>query len=78
MEEIAERINNDISAFNENAKKLGEHRLGPQEIELLRLAKDYCDDAKSWLGKQDFYSAFASISYAHGMLDALLRLNNEP
>ena len=78
MEEIPERIANDITAFNDNLKTLNEHKLGPQELEILRLAKDYCDDAKSWLDKKDFYSLFASISYAHGLLDALLRLNNEP
>jgi hypothetical protein len=78
VEEISERITNDINAFNENVKKLDEHALGPQEIEIVRLAKDYCDDAKSWLEKKDFYSSFACVSYAHGLLDALLKMNNEP
>ncbi len=77
MEEIEERIAKDIKKFNENAKILDEHTLGPKEIEIVRLAKNYCDDAQAWLDKKDFYTAFASISYAHGLLDTLLKLNSE-
>lgn len=77
MEEIEERIAKDIRKFGENVKILDEHKLGPKEIEIVRLAKDYCDDAGSWLGKKDYYTAFASISYAHGLLDTLLKLNSE-
>ncbi len=77
MEEIEERIEKDIRKFNENVKILDEHKLGPKEIEVMRLAKNYCDDAGSWLEKKDFYTAFASISYAHGLLDTLLKLNGE-
>lgn len=77
MEEINERIANDITAFDKNVKVLEEHQLDEKEAEILRLAKNYREDAKSWLEKQDLYSAFASISYAHGLLDSLLKLNNE-
>ncbi|MDE1873565.1 MAG: DUF357 domain-containing protein [Candidatus Micrarchaeota archaeon] len=77
MEEIADRIAKDIIKFNENVKVLDEHGLGPKEIEIVRLAKNYCDDAGAWLKKKDFYTAFASISYAHGLLDTLLRLNSK-
>lgn len=77
MEEINERIAKDIEAFNENAKLLNEGELDPTEIEIVRLAKDYCADAKAWMEKKDLYTAFASISYAHGLLDSLLKLNKK-
>ncbi len=77
MEEITERIAKDIRKFNENVMILDEHKLGPKEVEIIRLAKNYCDDAQAWVEKKDFYTAFASISYAHGLLDTLLKLNSE-
>lgn len=77
MQEISERIAKDIAKFNANAKILNESELDEKEIEILRLAKGYCEDAQSWLKKQEFYNAFASVSYAHGLLDSLLKLNNK-
>ena len=77
MQEISERIAKDIDKFKTNAKILQEALLDEKEMEILRTAKDYCDDAKSWLDKKEFYNAFASVSYAHGLLDSLLKLNNK-
>ena len=34
----------------------------------------YYRDAFSFLSKEDFYTAFASINYAHGLLDAILKI----
>ena len=77
MQEIGDRIMKDIEKFNANAKILQEAELDEKEMEILRTAKDYCEDAKSWLDKKEFYNAFASVSYAHGLLDSLLKLNNK-
>ncbi|MDE1854893.1 MAG: DUF357 domain-containing protein [Candidatus Micrarchaeota archaeon] len=77
MEKIADRIAKDIRKFSENVRILDEHKLGPKELEIVRLAKNYSDDAGSWLEKKKYHNAFASISYAHGLLDALLKLNSE-
>jgi hypothetical protein len=77
MQEISERIAKDIVKFNANVKVLNEAELDEKEVEILRMAKDYCEDAKSWLDKKEFYNAFASVSYAHGLLDSLLKLNNK-
>ncbi|MCL5239139.1 MAG: DUF357 domain-containing protein [Candidatus Marsarchaeota archaeon] len=77
MQEIGERIEKDIGKFHENVKLLDESELGPKEVEIIRLAKNYCDDAQAWIEKEDFYTAFASISYAHGLLDTLLKLNSK-
>lgn len=41
---------------------------------VLELSRDYASDAKSYLGKEDYYTAFSCISYAHGLLDALKEL----
>ncbi len=56
---------------------LKDGKLTEKEIEILRLARNYCDDSQAWLDKKDFYTAFASISYAHGLLDCLLKLNQK-
>jgi hypothetical protein len=77
VDEIAERIARDIRKFNENVLLLDEHRLGPKEVEIVRLAKNYSEDADAWLRKKEYYNAFASISYAHGLLDTLLKLNGD-
>ena len=45
-------------------------------LHVLELARDYASDAKSYLGKEDFYTAFSCISYAHGLIDALKELAN--
>lgn len=74
MQEIVDRIAKDIAMFKESVGKLDCEDLNGKEKELLELATSYCKDSESWLGKKDFYTAFASISYAHGLLDSLIRL----
>lgn len=44
---------------------------GGARVRVISLARDYASDAKSYLAKGDFYTAFSCISYAHGLLDAL-------
>ena len=31
----------------------------------------YASDSVAWLKKKDYYTSFSSISYAHGLLDAI-------
>jgi hypothetical protein len=38
------------------------------------LVKQFYEDAKYYLGKQDFFTAFGCINYAHGLLDAYLKI----
>ncbi len=45
-------------------------------LRVLELSMDYASDAKSYLDKEDFYTSFSCISYAHGLLDALKELKN--
>jgi hypothetical protein len=71
---ISERIEKDITMFKDSAERLGTTKLGAREKEVLDLAISYYNDARSWLEKGDLYTAFASISYAHGLLDALIKI----
>jgi len=76
--EIEERIRLDIEKFNDSVKKFDKSRINKISeadlIDVFELAKMYASDSKSWLEKKDYYTAFASISYAHGLLDALLKI----
>jgi hypothetical protein len=74
MQEISTRIEKDILLFRDSVEKLKALSLSAKEKEVLALAIDYSKDAGSWLAKGDLYTAFASISYAHGLLDALLKI----
>lgn len=73
MEDVEERIAKDLVLFPERLAKLKEVELGAKEKEVVDLAAMYFKDTESWLEKGDLYTAFASISYAHGLLDAVLR-----
>jgi hypothetical protein len=50
---------------------------GAASIHVLELARDYASDSKSFLGKEDLYTAFSCISYAHGLLDALKEISGQ-
>jgi hypothetical protein len=71
---IEERILKDIAMFEDGMKVIGAAKLDVKEAKIIELALMYCNDAKSWLAKKDLYTAFASISYAHGLLDAVARM----
>ncbi len=70
---ITARITKDISIFRDNIAKLDPSTLTAQEADIVELAKMYANDAESWLKKEDYYTSFSSISYAHGLLDAILK-----
>ena len=74
MSDVNQRISKDLSLFTERLDRLKNTAVTGKEKEVVELAKMYFKDAKSWLGKGDLYTAFASISYAHGLLDAILKL----
>ncbi len=42
--------------------------------EIIKMVSDYVSDSKYFQEKGDFVNAFAAISYAHGWLDAGVRL----
>jgi hypothetical protein len=74
MQEISARIRKDIDLFQESLEKMKSVKLEGREKAVYDLALDYCSDAEAWLKKGDFYTSFASISYAHGLMDALIKI----
>ena len=74
MEEIEKRIKKDIEMFNKNIEKINENKseLNPALKKIVSLSKMYASDANSYFEKKDFYTSFSCISYAHGLLDAVL------
>ncbi len=43
--------------------------------EIIEMVENYLSDAKHFKEKQDFVNSFAAINYAHGWLDAGVRLD---
>ncbi len=43
--------------------------------EIIEMVSNYLSDAKHFKSKGDFVNAFAAINYAHGWIDAGVRLN---
>jgi uncharacterized protein len=72
---IRQRIEKDIRMFYDNLGKIASIKDEPM-LKTVELSKMYASDAKSYLEKGDFYTAFSCVSYAHGLLDAVLKLNN--
>ena len=46
-----------------------------QAKEIIEMVENYLSDAKYFEQKKDFVNAFAAINYAHGWLDAGVRLD---
>jgi hypothetical protein len=65
------RIAKDIEEFKVNVKEVEDQK---DKSRIVELAKMYASDAKSYLDKDDLYTAFSCISYAHGLIDALREL----
>ncbi len=73
--ELESRVRKSISIFNDNIKKTADLDLEEREAKVVELAKMYKDDTESFLEKGDLVTAFSSIEYAHGLLDAILKIN---
>jgi hypothetical protein len=73
--EIEDRVKKNISIFKENVKKAQALRLTGEEERVVELARMYADDTDAWMSKGDYVTAFSSIEYAHGLLDAILKIN---
>jgi hypothetical protein len=67
------RIQKDITMFEENIGKLKEKKLDEQQKHIIELAHQYHADAQYYLEKNDCFTAFGCINYAHGLLDAILK-----
>jgi len=58
--------------INERSQKIGNNRACEEIIEMV---ENYLNDSKYFEQKKDFVNAFAAINYAHGWLDAGVRLD---
>ena len=65
------RIQKDITMFEENIKKIKNDK---NNIKIIELANQYFEDSKYYLEKKDFFTAFGCINYAHGLLDAIIKI----
>jgi len=67
------RIKKDIVMFEENLQQINKDNINSQQKEILELATQYYKDAKYYLEKKDYFTAFGCINYGHGLLDAILK-----
>ena len=68
------RITKDIVMFNENLEGFNTNSLTVQQKKIVELATQYYKDAQYYLEKNDTFTAFGCINYAHGLLDALIKV----
>ena len=74
QENIEERIKKDIKLFYSNLGNTEKVR-DIKAVKVIELAKMYASDAQSYMSKNEFYTAFSCISYAHGLLDAIIQVS---
>ena len=67
------RIEKDLVMFEENLKKLKGKNLSLSQNKTIELAKQYYQDAKYYLKKDDLFTSFGCINYAHGLLDSVIK-----
>lgn len=75
-EEVVRRIEKDIAIFSDNIKQIRMDELSGEERKIVELAEMYAKDSRAFLSKDQRYTAFASIAYAHGLLDSIRKLKN--
>jgi hypothetical protein len=61
------RIREDIEQFYKSVKDV-------KDAEIAELATRYCKDAQFYLNKKEYVTAFGCINYAHGLIDAVKKL----
>ena len=71
--DIESRVRKSLVLFRNNAVKVDSAKLTDRERGVVELAKMYASDTESWIGKGDYVTAFSSIEYAHGLLDAIIK-----
>ena len=76
MRSLSDRIEADIEKFDDSIKRADKAELSEEANEIVELSKMYASDCKSWLKKGEMDTAFSCISYAHGLLDAILKIKH--
>ncbi|MBA5942474.1 MAG: DUF357 domain-containing protein [Methanophagales archaeon] len=72
----AERIKKDIALFEKCMNELDSISLASNEAEVICHAKRYYKDTKYYLEKEDYFTAFGCINYAHGLIDGIKKVKN--
>lgn len=67
------RLEKDIVMFEENIKLIHKKTLIDRQTKVIELAAQYYEDTKYYTSKEDYFTAFGCINYAHGLLDAVLK-----
>ena len=69
------RIEKDIVMFSDNISTLEKNnkKITQSQKETLELSKQYYNDSKYYLEKEDYFTAFGCINYAHGLLDSIIK-----
>jgi hypothetical protein len=75
MDEI-ERIKKDVELFTKNIKEVESIEVSAGERKIIEMARNYSQDTNYYLEKQDNYTAFGCITYAHGLIDAVRLLHH--
>ena len=66
-----ERIKKDLELFEKNIKEVKSIKVNGEEEKIIKMAKNYRNDAQYYLEKKDYLTSFGYITYAHGLLDAI-------
>jgi len=68
-----QRIEKDLREFAASVREVEEAR-PPEELkENIERARNYYEDSKYFYEKGDLFTAWGTINYAHGVLDAVRR-----
>lgn len=69
-----ERVKKDLREFEESMREVEKAKPPAALQENLARAKNYYNDSKYFLEKGDLFTAWGTINYAHGILDAVRRV----
>ena len=67
------RIEKDIIMFDENLLLIKDRNINKTQQKTIELARQYYSDSKYYLEKNNYFTAFGCINYAHGLLDAIIK-----
>ena len=73
QEKLEKYFNMTTRALEEVKKNISKNKK-KEAAEIINMASNYLSDAHYFEGKKDFVNAFASLNYAHGWIDAGVRL----
>lgn len=68
------RVQKDIVMFEKNIARFHDKTITKVEEKIVELARQYDEDTKYYSEKKDFFTAFGCVNYAHGLLDAILKI----